>query len=95
MKFSPGDPVWVKSQGQQIPAGEHAGIIDGPCKFKYPGYYRVDIPQFPSPHPSWGTLWSVREAHLRPRRDDYQQKEGRITREKLFSSLNNPVLEEA
>lgn len=71
-KFSPGDPVWVRSIGYVNPPGEYPGTILLSRFLCYADEYRVEIP---TTGPN-NRGWIVEEAYLRSRRDDYQQHEG-------------------
>lgn len=99
MKFNPGDPVWVRSEGDHCPRGELAGVISSffgkrPTS-RYAGdqHWRVQIAGVPCPYNDAG--WVVPETLIRPRRDDYQQHEPRTTMRDVRDSLrdNLPVKE--
>jgi hypothetical protein len=87
-KFKPNDPVWV-SRSKQVPVnsqippglnprGETAAVVLGSWILLKSHYYALDI---------CGNDWSFAEVLLRPRRDDYQQREGLSTRGRLNKIL--------
>lgn len=75
-KFKAGDPVWVRSEGDNAAAGEYKGEIiktaEVPICPQGAFQYRVNIEGCPSPT---NKAWIACEHYLRPRRDDYQQHE--------------------
>lgn len=83
-KFKPGDPVWVRSNGSRAAPGEYAGVVTG---VEEHGYYHVDIPACRHP---LGCEWTSHERFLRPRRDDYQQREPLGSRRDLDLILKEP-----
>jgi hypothetical protein len=95
MKFSPGDPVWAWTAGWpeiNLTCGEHAAVVICACHgsdecdhFFYPGYL-IDVPGVPCPAPN--KIWCCNERQLRPRRDDYQQREGLGSMDKIYDKLS-------
>jgi hypothetical protein len=87
-KFKPGDPVWARrdrrdyeNDGQTIPPGEYAAIVTKVLRVSEFGQdYRLRLLDNPLPG-------VAAEPWLRPRRDDYQQHEPRVTREELDSVI--------
>lgn len=100
MKFKPGDPVWAHTIGglYGISAGEYAAVVLGICNgskclFHEGGKcYQIDVLEIKSPVPDQN--WCSHEDALRPRRDDYQQHEPRVTRADLDRALNAPLEKE-
>lgn len=89
MKFKSGDPVWVRSEGppnDDPPKGEHAGVVLGEYDWPF-GWphtsYQVEVGE--------STPWVCAEPCLRPRRDDYQQHEPRVSREDLLHNIKQPL----
>lgn len=95
MKFSIGDPVWARSDGQVLTAGEYAGIVID--QYHLPNTYLVDIPTAPARKfcPAPRDEWPCHESTLRPRRDDYQQHEGLGRREDLTTPVAPDLCEES
>lgn len=71
-KFKLADPVWAKSEGTYIPAGEYAAEITlvAKCECGGSAYAFVHVIG-----PYSGNEFTGCERLLRPRRDDYQQHE--------------------
>lgn len=90
MKFKPGDLVWVHVEP------------NSPCyqrKILGLGEYQGVVIRYAWEHPKWGTVWDVEiagesgewesdAAHMRPRRDDYQQHEGLGSMDKINQPLD-------
>ena len=96
-KFKPGDPVWARSDGSIFPAGEYAAVIlslkDEHCPGHNAAWYRLDVFAIgPAP---FGDGWILCEHYIRPRRDDYQQHEPRVSWTDLRDSLRAPEKEPA
>ena len=89
-KFKAGDLVWAWSDGTSASPGEHAAQIIQPLDSLCPGHadhhYRVDV--FDTISLFGG--WIICESFLRPRRDDYQQREPLGSRK----DLDKPLAEE-
>lgn len=87
-KFKAGDPVWVRSVDEARPKGEYAGTVtlvtDVPCPLHEARIYGVEVPSVPI---SGYEGWAVCEPFLRPRRDDYQQREPLGSRQDLDKPL--------
>lgn len=94
-KFKPGDPVWAraiplpksyfKPWQREIPPGEYAGNIVTIDRISDAGFpvYHVSIQL---------GLSECGESYLRPRRDDYQQHEGKGDRSLLDKPLKDDPL---
>jgi hypothetical protein len=94
VKFNLGDLVWIRSLGppeDDPAAGEYPGCIIGPAELWQikPGFtgYRCEVP-FDT------KVWIVAGQRLRPRRDDYQQHEPRMTWEDIKILATTPGLVE-
>lgn len=101
-KYNPGDPVWVRSLGQRLPAGEHAAEIIDHCAARYCNYedcYTLEVYNYPCIIPVLEIPghWHVGSMYIRPRRDDYQQKEplGSMSSIDQTTEIIDLVLEEA
>lgn len=83
-KFSPGDLVWARAArtAMGVQRGEYAGIIHKLCdqtcgwsKQHGNGHTQPYWQVFDIPIPTGKNIACVAERFLRPRRDDYQQRE--------------------
>jgi hypothetical protein len=93
VKFKPGDPVWARSNGYNFPVGEYTAIVIRATGINCPNhsvpYYDIEIETVPLP--AGFDHWVICERFLRPRRDDYQQHEPRVSQEDLLKSIQKPV----
>ena len=97
MKFKIGDPVWVRTNENErrcygVPAGEYPSvIISAPvASFMHEGvWYHLE------PFDDTRIPCMAHETRLRPRRDDYQQHEPRVSWTDLRDSLRAPEKEPA
>jgi len=96
MKYKAGDPVWARRNNYrpgQPPPGEYPAIVIGLWKETAKGpVYQLDSLGLLVVPPR--TVVTCRKDFLRPRRDDYQQREGLGSRDQLTNPLA-PSINEA
>jgi hypothetical protein len=74
MNPRPGERVWIKNTGGQLPAGTYSGTVIGPSRM-LPDWWECEIDGQPVPLLALGRFWEAHKDYMFPRHDPPAVKE--------------------